>query len=108
MLSKYNSPLIQFQIKLKITEKIFTLIKKSYTLHLCCALPDSIKSLKVLILKILSVSQARSLLGRSFHSFAVAYSNVDWPIAVLYLGRRSSLLSLMALRRSSDLYANYP
>ena len=27
------------------------MIKKTYTLHLCCALSDSIKSLKVLILK---------------------------------------------------------
>jgi len=35
--------------------------------------------------------------GRSFHSLAEAYMNVDWPIAVLVLGRSSSLLSLKTL-----------
>ena len=79
-----------------------------YTRHFSCAISDSTKSLKVLILKILSVSHTHSSLGRSFHSFAAAYSNVDWPIAVFYLGRKSSLLSLGVLRRISDLNAKYP
>ena len=48
-----------------------------------CVLSSAIKKLKVLIVKNPSVSQARSPLGRSFHSFAAAYSNVYWPIAVL-------------------------
>ena len=54
---------------------------------MCCVLSNSIKNLKVLNLKSPSVLQARSSLGRSFHSLAAAHSNVDWPIAVLYLGR---------------------
>ena len=62
-------------------------MKKNYTLHMCCVLSDSIKSLKVLILKSLIVSQVHSSLGRSFHSLAAAYLNVDQPTAVLYLGR---------------------
>ena len=45
-------------------------------MHLCCALSDSIKSFKVLISNIFSVAQARSSLGRSFHKFAAAYSNI--------------------------------
>ena len=44
---------------------------------MCCALCDSVKNLKVLTLKHLSVSQAHIVLGRSFHSVAAAYSNVD-------------------------------
>ena len=44
---------------------------------MCRVLSDSIKNLKVLTLKHHSVSQARIVLGRSFHSFAAAYSNVD-------------------------------
>ena len=50
---------------------------------MCCVLSDSIKSLKVLILKSLGISQACSCLDRSFHSFVAAYSNVDWPTAFL-------------------------
>ena len=69
----------KLRLKLKIT--------KTYTLHLCCALSDSIKSLKAISLKIFSVSQARSSLEISSQTFAAAYSNVDWPIAVFYLGR---------------------
>ena len=68
------------QVKIKYN------MKETYTLHMCCVLSNSIKNLKVLILKSPSVLQARSSLGRSFHSFAAAYSNVDWLIAVLYLG----------------------
>ena len=69
------------QVKIKYN------VKETYTLHMCCVLSNSIKNLKVLILKSPSVLQARSSLGRPFHSFAAAYSNVDWPIAVLYLER---------------------
>ena len=67
--------------------KIIYNIKETYTPHMCCVLSFAIKNLKVLIIKNPSVSQARSSLGRSFHSFAAAYSNVDWLIAFLYLGR---------------------
>ena len=44
-IKKCNSPSIQVKTKLKIIKKIFTVIK-NYTLHLCCALSDSIKSCK--------------------------------------------------------------
>ena len=84
------------QVKIKYN------IKETYTLHMCYVLSSAIKKLKALIIKNPSVSQARSSLGRSFHSFVAAYSNAYWPIAVLYLGRWSSLLSMRVLWRISD------
>ena len=75
------------RLNLKLPKNIYS--DKKF-IHVICVVPHLIlqkKSLKVLILKILSVSQTHSSLGKSFHSFAAAYSNIDWPIAVFYLGR---------------------
>ena len=79
----------KLRLKLNITKLI----------QYICVVPNLIQ-LKALISKIFSVSQARSPLERSFLCFVAAYSNVDWPVAVLYLGRWTSLLSLRALWRS--------
>lgn len=68
--------------------RLNTVSDKKFIHHiiLCCALSHSMKNLKVLASKILSVLQAQISLGISLHSFAAAYLKVDWPLAVCLLG----------------------